>query len=49
MAATLARALEAATSTLLMALMSVTVIHIVGRYILGAPLTGAFELTALLL
>lgn len=47
--AILARALEAAASALLMALMAVTVIDVVGRYILKAPLPGAFELTELLL
>lgn len=49
MAATLARALEGAAAALLIALMAVTVVDVVGRYILGAPLVGAFELTELLL
>lgn len=42
-------ALELAGSALLLALMAVTVIDVIGRYILGAPLAGAFELTELLL
>lgn len=49
MADRLARALEIAASALLLALMAVTVIDVVGRYLLKAPLTGAFELTELLL
>lgn len=49
MADPLARALELAASALLMALMAVTVVDVVGRYLLGAPLPGAFELTELLL
>lgn len=45
----LARALEIAAAALLMALMAVTVIDVVGRYLLKTPLAGAFELTELLL
>lgn len=49
MAARLAQALEVAASALLIALMGVTVVDVVGRYVIGTPLTGAFELTELLL
>ncbi|SEA97863.1 TRAP transporter small permease [Rubrimonas cliftonensis] len=49
MAGKLARALEVAAATLLLALMAVTIIDVVGRYLLEAPLVGAFELTELLL
>lgn len=36
-------------ATLLLALMAVTGIDVVGRYLLNAPLSGAFEMTELLL
>ncbi|WP_353474375.1 TRAP transporter small permease [Salipiger sp. H15] len=36
-------------ATLLLALMAVTGIDVVGRYLLNAPLSGAFELTELML
>lgn len=49
MAAMFTRALETVASALLMALMVVTVIDVVGRYLLAAPLAGAFEMTELLL
>ena len=36
-------------ATLLLALMAVTGIDVVGRYLLNAPLSGAFEMTELML
>ena len=36
-------------ATLLLALMAVTGIDVIGRYVLNAPLSGAFEMTELLL
>ncbi|WP_334063925.1 TRAP transporter small permease [Limimaricola cinnabarinus] len=49
----IARRLEAIllglAATLLLALMAVTGIDVVGRYLLNAPLSGAFEMTELLL
>lgn len=41
--------LEGLAALLLIALMSVTVVDVVGRYAFDAPLPGAFELTELLL
>ena len=41
--------LEIVSGLLLLALMSVTGVDVVGRYFLGAPLPGAFEMTELLL
>ena len=41
--------LEAVAAVLLLALMAVTGIDVVGRYLLNAPLPGAFETTQLLL
>lgn len=45
----LARALEGLAAVLLLALMAVTGLDVVGRYLLNAPLPGAFEATELLL
>jgi len=42
-------ALEAVSALLLVALMAITVIDVVGRYLLNAPLPGAFEMTELML
>jgi TRAP-type C4-dicarboxylate transport system permease small subunit len=43
------RLLEAVSAILLLALIAVTATDVVGRYILNAPLSGAFEMTELLL
>ena len=45
----LVRGLEILSGLLLLALMAVTVIDVVGRYLLDRPLPGAFETTELLL
>lgn len=45
----LAAALEAVSALLLVALMSVTVVDVIGRYAFDTPLPGAFEMTELLL
>ena len=45
----LVRALEGLAALLLLALVGVTAIDVVGRYLLNAPLAGAFELTELML
>ena len=42
-------ALEIVSGALLVSLMMVTGIDVIGRYLLNKPLTGAFELTELLL
>lgn len=44
---TLWRALQLFTAFILFALMVITLLDVVGRYFLNAPLTGAFELTRL--
>lgn len=41
--------IEGLAACLLLALMAVTGVDVVGRYLLNAPLSGAFELTELLL
>ncbi len=41
--------LEALSAVLLVALIAVTAIDVVGRYLLNAPLSGAFEMTELML
>jgi TRAP-type transport system small permease protein len=43
------RVLMGLAALLLLALMAVTGVDVVGRYLLNAPLSGAFELTELLL
>lgn len=48
-ARTAALALEALSAALLMGLVLVTCVDVVGRYALNAPLSGAFELTQLML
>ncbi len=45
----IALALEALSAVLLIALMAVTGVDVVGRYLFDAPLPGAFETTELLL
>lgn len=42
-------ALEGLAGALLLALVAVTVVDVIGRYLLNAPLAGAFELTQLTL
>ena len=44
---TLWRALQLFTAFILFALMVITLLDVVGRYFLNAPLAGAFELTRL--
>ncbi len=41
------RTLQLFTAFILFALMVITVLDVVGRYVLNAPLVGAFELTKL--
>lgn len=49
MSRTLVMALQVASVALISALVLVTVVDVVGRYLFNAPLTGAFELTQVLL
>lgn len=45
----LIRGLEGLVALLLLALIAVTAVDVVGRYLLNAPLSGAFEMTELIL
>ncbi|EKE43058.1 tripartite ATP-independent periplasmic (TRAP) C4-dicarboxylate transporter subunit DctQ [Oceaniovalibus guishaninsula JLT2003] len=44
-----AATLEIVSAVLLIGLIGVTVVDVIGRYVFDAPLTGAFEITELLL